>query len=97
MMKTPKTKIPKFKSGREEARFWETHDVTDFLNELNPVKNKITFPKPQRRLVSMRLPESEIMGLKQVASRKGIGYLTLIRMWVTEKLLVEIEHRKNPA
>jgi hypothetical protein len=31
-------KLPKFKSIREEARFWDTHDVTDYLSELKPVE-----------------------------------------------------------
>ena len=97
MRKTKKTRIPKFKSFKEEARFWNSHDAADFLNELTPIRGKLEFPKPQRRLVSMRLPESEIMALKQVAARKGTGYLTLLRMWVTERLLEEIEQRRKVA
>ena len=83
-----KTKIPKFRSFEEEARFWGAHDVTEFLGELQPTRLK--FPKPRRRLVSMRLPESEIIGLKRIAARKGVGYLTLIRMWVTERFFREL-------
>ena len=26
--------IPKFKTLREEAVFWDTHDITDYLGEL---------------------------------------------------------------
>ena len=84
-----KTKIPKFRSFEEEARFWDTHDTTEFLEQFQPAKLK--FPKPRKKLVSMRLPESEILGLKQVAARKGIGYLTLIRIWVTERFFEEVK------
>ena len=81
--------IPKFRSHEEEARFWDTHDSVDFVGELVPAK--LSFTKPRKRLVSMRLPEAEIIGLKKVAARKGLGYLSLVRMWVTEKLLEEIK------
>ena len=84
-----RSKIPQFRSYEEEARFWDTHDSVEFVGELVPAK--LSFPKPQKRLVSMRLPEAEIVGLKKVAARKGLGYLSLVRMWVTEKLLEEIK------
>lgn len=31
-------KIPKFKTEEEEARFWETHSLTDYLEELEEVE-----------------------------------------------------------
>ena len=93
MEKTKKPKIPKFKSLEEEARFWDAHDSTDFLGELKPAK--LEFPKPRKKLVSMRMPESEIVALKRIAARKGLGYQTLIRMWVTERFFAEIGSRRE--
>jgi len=29
-----KTDIPKFKSYAQEAAFWDSHDVTDYLDEM---------------------------------------------------------------
>ena len=87
-MEKPEKKLPKFKSYAEEARFWDTHDSTGFIRELTPAK--LEFPKPRKRLVSMRLPEAEIIGLKRIAARKGVGYLTLIRMWLTERFFKEV-------
>ena len=89
MKKHHKSKLPKFKSYKEEAEFWGEHDTTQFLSEFEPVS--IKFPKPKKKLVSMRLPEPEIIGLKRIAARKGIGYLTMIRMWVTERFFKEIK------
>ena len=83
-----KSKIPKFKSEGEEARFWDTHDTTRFLDEFKPVKN-IKFIKTPKRLISMRLDDGQINALKQIAAAKGIGYLTLIRMWLMERLFQE--------
>lgn len=77
-------KIPKFKSEKEEADFWATHDTTDYLSETKEVKVKFT--RPSKRLVSLRLDEKSIKELKKLAQGKGIGYLELIRMWVLENL-----------
>ena len=35
------SRIPDFASREEEAAFWDTHDFTDYLDELHPVK--VTF------------------------------------------------------
>lgn len=36
-MKKIKTKIPEFNSVREEALFWDTHSIADFMNETKKV------------------------------------------------------------
>jgi len=77
-------KIPKFKSEKEEAEFWASHDSTDFLDETKEVKVK--FVRPKKKLVSLRLDEKTIKELKKLAQKKGIGYLELVRMWVLENL-----------
>ena len=87
-MERSEKKLPKFKSYADEARFWDTHDSAGFIREFTPAQ--LEFPKPRKRLVSMRLPEAEIIGLKRIAARKGVGYLTLIRMWLTERFFREI-------
>lgn len=84
------TKIPKFRSFEEEARFWDTHDSSAFLSEFTPA-GEVKFPKPRKRLVSIRLPDSEIVALKRIAARKGIGYLTLLRIWITERFFREVQ------
>ena len=89
-----KSKIPKFKSEEEEARFWDTHDTTEFLDELKEVRN-VKFVKPRKRLISVRMDDRQIQSLKQVAETKGIGYLTLIRLWIMERL--SREHRLSHA
>ena len=77
-------KIPKFRSEREEADFWATHDSTDYLSETKEAKVKFT--RPKKKLVSLRLDEYTIDKLKKLAESNGIGYLELVRMWVLENL-----------
>lgn len=86
-------RIPKFKSLEEERKFWNTHSITDFLDELKPVK--VEFAKPKKKLISIRLETPQIESLKQIASRKGLGYLSLIRYWISERL--SKEHRPHLA
>ena len=38
-------KIPKFKTEKEEADFWATHDSTEYLSETKEVRVKFTRPK----------------------------------------------------
>ena len=84
-----KKRIPKFRSLEEERKFWDTHSVTDFLDELKPIT--VSFAKPRKKLLSLRLETDQINSLKEAASRRGLGYLTLIRLWINERL--SQEHR----
>ena len=87
------SRIPRFRTEAEEARFWDTHDTTEFLDELTPVK--VTFPRPKPKvLVSIRLPKSDVVLLRRCAMRKGLGYGSLIRMWLIERLLTELHPTK---
>ncbi len=82
-----KKHIPKFKSLEEERRFWDTHSITEFIDELKPVK--VEFVRPKKKLISLRLDAPQIESLKEIASHKGLGYLSLIRYWINERLSQE--------
>ena len=77
-----KGRIPKFKSYEEEAKFWDTHSFTDFLDELKPVH--LEFPRPKHLLLTLK--PNELKTLKQIAIRKDISYLRLVQKWITDKL-----------
>jgi predicted DNA binding CopG/RHH family protein len=79
-----KSKIPKFKSYQEEAEFWDTHDFTDFEDELKPVKVK--FAKNLSTGITIRFDHRTLNTIRTQAAHKGIGATTLIRIWVMEKL-----------
>jgi len=44
-----KNGIPNFRSEEEDARFWETHNSTDYLSELE-LDNKTVFVRPEAAL-----------------------------------------------
>lgn len=86
-------KIPKFKSDKEIREFWDTHSLADFNEELRPAKN-VVFVKPERQIVSLRLDRKIVNALKLFASKKGIGYSPLLRMWILERIYKEL-HTKG--
>ena len=77
-------KMPKFKTEKEEADFWATHDSTDYLSDTSEIKAQFT--RPKKKLVSLRLDDKTLKELKKIADGKGIGYLQLVRMWVLENV-----------
>ena len=81
------SRIPEFKSREEEAEWWDTHDITDYLDELKPVK--VRFAKNLSEGINIRLDPETLAKLRQIAQEKGIGPTTLARMWILEHLREE--------
>ncbi len=79
-----KQKIPQSDSIQELAAFWDTHDLTDFEDELEEVSGTVFERQPN--LVTVPLQPTEFEAVKKIADSKGIGYDALIREWVVEKL-----------
>ena len=76
-------KIPQIDSIRELANFWDTHDLTDFENELEEVTETIF---RRETLIRIRLPRNEFETIKVIAKSKGVEYTELIQQWVREKV-----------
>ena len=76
-------KIPKTDSIHELARFWDTHDLTDFEDELEEMTEPIF---QQETLVRISLPQDEFETIKEIAKSRGVEYTELIRQWVSEKV-----------
>lgn len=83
-------KLPDFKkmSDAQIAEFWETHEVTEFTDDLMQVTETFVDVRP-KKTISMRIDEKAINELRELASKKGIGYQTLMRMWIKERLAEE--------
>lgn len=76
--------IPEFASLEEEAKFWDTHDTTDFEDEFKPVN--IRFAKNLSKGITVRLDPDTLQTLRAEAKKKGMGPTTLARMWILERL-----------
>jgi hypothetical protein len=76
-------KIPQTDSIQELARFWDTHDLTDFEDELEEVAEPVF---EREAVVRVQLEPEEIETLNEIAKAKGVGSAELIREWVLEKI-----------
>ncbi len=74
--------IPQTDSIQELAHFWDTHDLTDFEDQLEEVHE----PVFERRIVQVELKPREIEALRRLARSQGISHENLIREWVLERI-----------
>lgn len=88
-------RLPKFKSAKQEARFWETHSLADYVGQMEDVTDLFTFApqliakineRAQKRLLAIRLANWEIEKAKEIAKKRGMPYQTLMREWIDEGL-----------
>ncbi|MSQ14870.1 MAG: hypothetical protein EXR50_03295 [Dehalococcoidia bacterium] len=88
-MDKPRSKIPRFKNYEEEARFWDTHSVADFEEELEKVELRIERPLKHSFLVS--LDAKSLDELIAVASSKDTDFVALAQIWIMDRLAHERE------
>lgn len=86
MQKNKKSKIPEFKNVQEEANFWDKYDISNFMDELEPVKAVFTPALEKKRTLSIRLAPSIKERIDKLAQIYDISSSSLIRMWIVEKL-----------
>ena len=84
MAKQKTEAIPKFKNYAEEAKFWDSHDTTEFADQSNRVRVK--FAKNLSDGITIRFDTKTLNELRLKAHEKGIGPTTLARMWILERL-----------
>ena len=79
-----KLKIPETDSIAELARFWDTHDLTEFEDQLE----EVTEPVFQRKTTTVRVPlqPQEVEAVKHIADSQGIELSTWVRGGVPEHL-----------
>ena len=78
-----KSKIPKTDSIQKLAEFWNTHDLTDFEDELQEVAEPV-FARP--KTIKVPLESGEVELVEQMAQAKGVSREELIHAWVLQKI-----------
>jgi predicted DNA binding CopG/RHH family protein len=76
-------KIPRTDSIEELARFWDTHDLTEFEDEVEEVLEPIF---EHTAMVTIHLQPQEMEALKEIAQTRGLVSEDLIREWILEKI-----------
>lgn len=79
------SKIPQTDSVSELARFWDTHDLTDFEGELEEVKTPV-FERGSENVLRVTLPPADAAALRRAAELRGVEDTELVREWLSEKL-----------
>ena len=88
-----KKRIPTFRSEAAEARFWATHDLTDFLEDTQAVDEAIELvphlerrirERTRKKLLTIRVESWRIERARRIAKKKGVSYQALIRKWIAE-------------
>jgi predicted DNA binding CopG/RHH family protein len=78
-----KSKLPKTDSIEKLAEFWDTHDLTDFEDELEEIAEPVFV---RGSAIKVQLDSSEAEAVEQMAQAKGVSREELIHAWVLEKL-----------
>lgn len=86
-MNRPKP-IKPFKTLDEEARFWDTHDLSRLFDDPNiPLKKLEPLESEKTATLTLRVQKSVKEKIERIARLKGINPSTLSRMWLVEKLM----------
>jgi predicted DNA binding CopG/RHH family protein len=87
-----KKRIPVFRNEDEEREFWATHDSTEFIDWSKARQAVFPSLKPSTKSISLRLPESILVGLKMLANKRDVPYQSLLKVFLAEKVEEELRH-----
>jgi hypothetical protein len=85
------SRIPTFATVDEEAAFWDSHDFTEFEDELESVEDIVfdSIRTPQGLLI--RLDGDVLARLDRIANAAGVDSASIARRWIEEGLEHEAE------
>lgn len=94
--------MPKFKTEKEEARFWGTHSPLDYTDEFTDVRHPFKFTpallkkaaerkEERKRTLTLRIGQRQVDLTKVIAKYRGLGYQTLMRIWIVEGIHQELK------
>jgi hypothetical protein len=88
---TKRRRIPNTDSIEELAKFWDTHDLTDFEKDLEEAYEPV-FVRAKGTSLSIDLEPPAAQHLEEIARSKGVKETTVLRQWILETL-----HESSPA
>ncbi|MEW6240843.1 MAG: BrnA antitoxin family protein [Chloroflexota bacterium] len=89
--------IPKFENEDEERKFWAKADSSEYLDWKST--ERVLFPnlKPSTKAISLRLPESLLDAIRQMANERDVPYQSLIKMFLQERVEQDFKSRHIPT
>ena len=101
-----KAPLPKFRSDKEAAEYFESHSVIDLWGHLPTGRSaKPTAVLEQsirerhagrKSPISLCLDPRQIAAAKKIAAAKSVGYQTQLRMWIAEGIRREVKRAWFP-
>ena len=93
-MKKQLKEVPKFKNEDEEREFWAKADSSEYFDFSKPIKASFTNLKFSTQAVSIRLSQSLLNALKELANKKDVPYQSLMKIYLSEKVEEELQSVK---
>jgi len=83
--------VPEFRSEAEESAFWADHELDEaLLGQMTPDADQaLPPPRPRTKPIALRFDEDTLRRAKTLASRRGKGYQTLLKEFISERLYEE--------
>jgi predicted DNA binding CopG/RHH family protein len=85
--------IPEFQNEDEERRFWAVKDSAEYLDWGNAERAVFPNLKPSTKTISLRLPESMLDVLRQLANERDVPYQSLIKTFLRDRIDRELHSR----
>jgi len=83
--KPPLDPIPdEFDTFEELADFWDTHDLTDYADQLTPVAIEVSATPTHEYIITLSDTLNNV--LRKVQEKEGVQVGTLVNLWIQEKL-----------
>ncbi|MCK4539128.1 MAG: BrnA antitoxin family protein [Candidatus Krumholzibacteria bacterium] len=90
-----KKKIPKFKSEKEERKFWSREDSAEYIDWSKARRAVLPDLKPSLKTISLRLPEHMLADLKLLANKRDIPYQSLLKIFLAERIDYELRSQRE--
>jgi predicted DNA binding CopG/RHH family protein len=78
--------MPEFQNEDEERAFWASHDSTEYIDWGKAERAIFPALKPSTKTISLRLPESMLDELRQLANKRDVPYQSLIKTFLRERI-----------
>ena len=82
--------IPKFKNTKDESKFWNTHDSTEYVDWSKAEKTIFPNLKPSTESISIRLPSFLLTNIKALANQKDVPYQSLMKIFLSDRIKQEL-------
>ena len=76
----------KFENEDQEREFWSKEDSTDHIDWNRAERARFPNLKPSVKTISLRIPESLLDDLKEIAHSRDVPYQSLIKVYLADRI-----------